>query len=470
MFQAELSGWLWMPKAAFADLQGTRERLTFVPKKRGDDPPQPTEMFAEEGDRIGIPAALGMEWFGGRVAVLDRTTRGEPFLSECERPDPNHPAVRDPAAQAALMAAMEEHVSNNPWPLRFRVEAATGTGKTVLGAWLAGGVVRRKALVLSHLSRINDQWVDAFHRLLGVPLERIGRCYGGAKEWRDRDVVVSTYQSMMNPGSWPEDFYRQFGCVVADENHRAAAHAFSRAMWQFPAAVKFGLSATQRRRDGAHVVVEAHLGKVALTGQAAALPLKVYPVWHRSSREPWGKDHGARTKCLATDPRRNARIARIVKQMHAEGRYVLVVSEKVYHLEALRELCAQAGIPEGDMGLFVAQRNGFKVEVVNGREQRVATKVKVKQVELDRVLRECRVVLATYGMVKEGVDVPRWDAGIDATPQSAAVQLVGRVRRPLPGKREPIWVTIVDERCDRSLWYYRQRLKDYEACGAEVVA
>jgi hypothetical protein len=75
----------------------------------------------------------------------------------------------------------------------------------------------------------------------------------------------------------------------------------------------------------------------------------------------------------------------------------------------------------------------------------------------------------TYGMMKEGIDIPRLDGGIDATPQSDAIQLVGRIRRPHEGKRDALWITLVDSRCDRSIRYYGSRLEEYRSAGMEVM-
>ena len=469
---ATLDGWLWVPKSYFVDVEEIKRLLTFTPKQRGDKVPEPIQMYQEgtSGDVLGVPQAWGLAHFGDKIEIVDRSTNGESFLSECQRPNPNHPAVADPAAQAHFLAEMEAK-SSQSGSLRFRAEAPTGTGKTVVGAWVAGGVVRRKTIVLSHLQRINDQWVQTFRDILGVPEHRIGMIQDGRKDWQDKDVVVGTLQSVaLKPGAFPEEFYRSFGCMICDEVHRCGAPAFSQAMWQFPAAVRFGLSATHERKDGADAVIRNHLGEVEVRSRATALPMEVWPVWYEAKGKVWGDNHGARVLCITRDRERNERIIRFIKRMYDAGRNSLVVGDKVDHLEQLMGMAERAGVPKQAMGQFTSERTTMKRVMAGERWQEVKKREKIKAHELERVKQESQIIFATYGMFKEGIDVPRLDSGIDVTPRSDATQLIGRIRRPYPDKKLPVlWVTIVDAKSGPFLGYYKSRLAEYEASGAKVV-
>lgn len=460
----------------FPQLEQTKKDLTFKPKKRGPEKPEPIVLYRDAPERgwIAVPPAWGMRHLGPYLDVVDQTTQGEPFLSPCNPPDPNHPAVRDPVAQAKFIADMTAHVTQNPWPMSFRGKADTGTGKTVVGSWIAGGIVRRKTLILSHKTRINDQWVGAFHNIMGVPLERIGMVQEGRKDWRDKDVVISTLQSIaLTPGSMPAEFYQSFGCVVPDEVHRCGAPQFSQALWQFPAAVKFGLSATHKRKDGAEVVIDAFLDEIAVESRAAATPIQIYPIWYRTSQKLWGDTHGARVMCLTRDVARNRRIVGLIKRMYDAGRNILVVGEVVQHLQDLMSMCARAGIPRTYMGQYTATLKEVVEKPVpnSNRMQRTRRTKPQKKAELERVKIESRVIFSTYGMIEEGVDIPRLDGGIDVTPRARGTQIIGRVRREHEGKRWPaIWLTMVDQESPVFMRYYESRLAEYIESGAEVIS
>ena len=123
------------------------------------------------------------------------------------------------------------------------------------------------------------------------------------------------------------------------------------------------------------------------------------------------------------------------------------------------------------MGQFTSEVRETKKVQAGDRYQEVTRKKKQSQATLAKILEHSQLIFATYGMIKEGVDIPRLDGGIDATPRSDATQLIGRLRRPHVGKKSPaLWVTLVDANCDRSLRYYQQRLVEYEQAGAEVMS
>ena len=61
-----------------------------------------------------------------------------------------------------------------------------------------------------------------------------------------------------------------------------------------------------------------------------------------------------------------------------------------------------------------------------------------------RIARECRIILATYGIFDTGTDIPRLDCGIEATPRSKLAQALGRILRTSRGKSTPIWFGIED--------------------------
>lgn len=66
------------------------------------------------------------------------------------------------------------------------------------------------------------------------------------------------------------------------------------------------------------------------------------------------------------------------------------------------------------------------------------------------------------------VDIPRLNAGIDATPRSDAIQLIGRIRRPYPDKKKPLWYTIVDRKSKVFVRHYNSRKREYLANNMEV--
>jgi superfamily II DNA or RNA helicase len=214
------------------------------------------------------------------------------------------------------------------------------------------------------------------------------------------------------------------------------------------------LTATPDRKDGRTSLLTNYFGHD--TGEVKGTNMKplacsayVVNTDCRAKAKPFGNtvmQIGMLTTAVAADKRRNRLIASIVMRGYEAGRHILVLSDRIEQLKTLRRLLQ---IPKSEMGLFISAAS---------------------QERLNLIKSECAVILATYGMMKEGQDIPRLDMGVDATPRSEGVQAIGRIRRRMPGKRRPIWVTLFDSNGSSLLQGISgARIKDYKACGVDVV-
>lgn len=135
-----------------------------------------------------------------------------------------------------------------------------------------------------------------------------------------------------------------------------------------------------------------------------------------------------------------------------KNRNILLISDRISHLEAMQGILVHLGIPSEHIGMFSGAVKGDKD--VSGKKKLT------KKQKLDDVVKnpKYRVILATYAMMKLGIDIPRLDMGIDISPKSEAVQTVGRIRRPFPNKPTPVWFTVVDSsRKFQALYHSRER-------------
>lgn len=457
-----LDGWLWVPVERVGDVNVLKRTLVHQPRSRQGEPaPLPVPLFddriEQDAGYIGLPAAYGLQRWS---LDEDHSVLGDAMQPPPRLPDPNHPRVRDPVAQARFMEDLYQGFRTHR---TFCATAPTGSGKTVC-ALHATARLGRKTLILVHLSRLMDQWVEEIKDKLGIPEERIGIQQGERCEFEGKDYVVGMLQSL-NQRPYQNAFYRSFGTVVFDEVHKIGTAYFAPACGMFAARYKLGLSATMKRRDGGDKVFFHHLGDIKVTSDAEAMPMKVYTLAYRNDhyRHPLKSemDHGKVIYALVRDETRNRLIARTVKRFYDTGRNALIVSDNVDHLQTLITLAEELGVPRSAMGQYTS--------AVHTREGKTVKKRPQKAAALSYVKENSRLIFATYGMITEGIDIPRLDAGIDASPRSLATQLVGRIRRPMPGKKEPVWITLLDDDCPLALKYYKSRVRDYLASNAEVV-
>jgi superfamily II DNA or RNA helicase len=78
---------------------------------------------------------------------------------------------------------------------------------------------------------------------------------------------------------------------------------------------------------------------------------------------------------------------------------------------------------------------------------------------------ESDVVVGTYPMAQEGLDVPEFDTLFLATPQTSVEQAVGRIMRECDGKKKPLVVDYVDSKISICSGMFRTRSRVYSKLG-----
>jgi len=332
------------------------------------------------------------------------------------------------------------------------IVAPCGSGKTVIGSEVAlrAGY---STCILVHKDFLAQQWEEAFRMLLpGVIIGRLKRdqCDTGITH----QVVLASTQSVTNHRrEYSPEFYSSFGLVIADEIHRYGAEIWQQAITKFSARLRLGLTATAYRSDGMWQVITDHFGSsvVELHGQTL-IPI-IYPVRTTArshlnlGTQPWLTKTMRRAKLvteLCDNESRNEVVVRNLKKAYDAKRRVLVISERRKQLSWIADRLLYYGI--SDVGSYVG-----------GMKQSVLDESATKQ-----------IILTTYQMAKEGLDIPDLDVLIMASPQAHIQQTVGRILRIREGKRTPVVVDFIDSEVPElgGLWFSRR--KEYEALGYEI--
>jgi len=235
---------------------------------------------------------------------------------------------------------------------------------------------------------------------------------------------------------------------------------FCQSMPLFRARYRIAATATPTRKDGCMKMVHNCFGPVSVRLNGDALPCECKVI--RYSDPFYAKIKAAPLpvllKVISKSYGRNRLIADHVKALHKDGRNVLVLSDRIEHLQTLQTLLNQRGIKEG-IGLFVGSYTVGGKRKQTGQGYLTAVRDDPKY----------SIILATYSMMKEGVNIPRLDAGIDATPRADGIQAIGRIRRPLPNKRMPIWLTMIDEGLPLFEGFARARMREYQKSKVTIL-
>jgi superfamily II DNA or RNA helicase len=392
------------------------------------------------GCRDDLEALLGSA--GSTLAVEDRCQAGEPldlrFQGELT-------PVQEQAARALLSHDTGVFV------------APPGVGKTVVGTYLVAAR-GRSTLILVHRQPLLDQWVAQLRMFLGLDPKAIGQIGAGKRRPTGR-LDVAMLQSLVREGRI-DDVVASYGHVIVDECHHVPAVSFERVLSEVKARYLTGLTATPRRRDGLHPILEMQLGPVRFAvdakSQAARRPFDHRLIVRETAFTGGTLDptQGIQTlyAALAADERRNRVILDDVVQAIQEGRSPILLTERKDHLEhlatRLRPFVRHLVVLQG--GMTPSERREVMAQIESIQED------------------EPRLVLATGRYIGEGFDDARLDTLFLTMPVSwkgTLVQYAGRLHRLHPGKTEVRIYDYVDREVPLFRRMFEKRLRGYRAIG-----
>lgn len=359
--------------------------------------------------------------------------------------------------QSRVIREFTRHVENGK--RGFILEAPPGFGKTVTAIKMLE-VVGQKTLVVVPRSNLIKQWVERLGEHSSLRESEVGWVEGGKGDWRNKKVVVGLVHSLALD-RYSDEFRKTFGCVVFDEVDRSVPPAtFAPVVSMFPSLYRIGMSAVVKRQDGMEVVFEYHMGGVRLSGgdEGRMKPTVLVHFYPDSS----GYVHmgsarlnrrGMLISRLGENFSRNHIVANYVKLIWKSDRRCLVLSDRKMQLQQLRGFLMEMKIPDRDIGYYMRS---------------LASGVEIPESERRRVGRECKVILATYGMFSIGTDIPDLAGLVYATPQSEVKQSSGRIERLLEGKKDPVVVDMVDVHYSDAMRWFEKRNQVYQSLGLKV--
>jgi superfamily II DNA or RNA helicase len=335
--------------------------------------------------------------------------------------------------------------------------APPGSGKTVVAINLIASR-KRNTLILVNRQHLLDQWIKQLAVFLEIDPARIGRIGGGVRRAGGL-IDVAMLQSLIRKGK-VNDAIGGYGQVIVDECHHVPAFSFERVMSQVRSRYVTGLTATPKRRDGLDPITQMQMGPIVRKStadpmdQGAGVTRKLIlgeTEYEYLGPEPEPSIHALHEDLIADDDR-NDLIVRDVARALAAGRSPIILTERLNHLDALRERL------EGVARHVLVFKGGGSA---SARRRSLASLGDIPD-------GESRVLLATGRYIGEGFDDPRLDTLFVTMPFSwtgAVVQYVGRLNRPYPGKSELRVYDYADLKVPMYASMLRRRLAGYRTVG-----
>ena len=253
---------------------------------------------------------------------------------------------------------------------------------------------------------------------------------------------------------YPQDMFNSFGLTIVDECHHISSEVFSRSLQKIVTKYVLGLSATMQRKDGLTRVFKMFLGEIIYK----EVREKNDPVLVKAIEFITNDDEFNETaRDYRGNPAYSTMITKLCSYSH-RSEFILKILK--------RELEEK---PEQQV-MILAHNKNLLIYLFKAIEYRNIASVGyyvggMKECDL-KASESKKVIIATYAMASEALDIKSLTTLILATPRTDVTQAVGRILRV---KHErPLVVDILDTHdVFKRQWGKRRRF--YEKSNYKII-
>ena len=310
---------------------------------------------------------------------------------------------------------------------RFVLGDFTVTHNTVLSLDIISQL-KKKTLIIVHKEFLLNQWVERIQQFL--PGARVGRIQGQIVDIEEKDIVIGMLQSL-SMKDYHESTFQSFGLTIIDEVHHISSEVFSCALFKIVTKYTLGLSATMNRKDGTTKVFKMFLGEVVFKGKRdEEHDVIVRAIEYTSGDEDFKK--------VSTDFRGNVQYSTMISKLCAfnpRSEFILRVIGDMLKENPTQQIMILAH----NRNLLTYFHDAIKCRNISSVGYYVGG---MKEAAL-KESESKKVIVASYAMAAEGLDIKTLTTLIMATPKTDIEQSVGRILRERHGS--PVVVDIIDE-------------------------
>jgi superfamily II DNA or RNA helicase len=405
-------------------------------------------VYRENNNKIYIPRFYGIERYGFPVKSMFRSTKND--LRE------------DLIFSAPLFEFQEKIVEIYMKHVEKKVhedeggggilEVPCGKGKTVMALKILS-LLRKKTIILVHKEFLMDQWIERIETFL--PGALIGRIQGKDYDIEGKDIVMGMIQTIYDKDHYD---FSSFGLTIIDEVHHLGSEQFSRCLLKVITPYMLGISATVERKDKLSTLLFMFIGpkiysetRMSETGEEKEISnVEVRCILYKHSEAEFNES--------LFDFRGNPQFSRMISKLcDFQPRTNFIV-------KVLLDLIEEA--PDSQM--IVLSQNlrllDFIMDEIKATELCGFYIGGMKKIALEDAAKK-KIILATYAMAAEGLDIKTLTTLVMITPRTDIVQSVGRILRIKHEK--PIIVDIVDSH-DMFQNQWKKRKAFYKQCNYKI--
>jgi len=329
------------------------------------------------------------------------------------------------------------------------LEVPCGRGKTIMALKIIS-LIKKKTLIIVHKEFLMNQWIERIRDFL--PDAKVGKIQGSIFDVENKDIVIGMVQTLYDK-DYSSEAFSCFGLTIIDEVHRIGSEQFSKTLFKTITPCMLGISATVERKDKLTKILYMFIGEKIYTEKREDDDMvSVRAVKYVSTDSDFNEveydfkgtaKYSTMISKLCEYGPRSDFIIRIVKDLIEEEpeNQIMILCHNRSLLSYLYEGIVHRNI--STVGYYVG-----------GMKQDKLVETESKQ-----------IVLATYAMAAEALDIKSLSTLIMVTPKTDITQSVGRILRE---KHEnPIVVDIVDtHELFENQW--KQRKRFYKKCNYRI--
>lgn len=306
------------------------------------------------------------------------------------------------------------------------LDVEPGKGKTVMALNIISKI-KSKTLVVVHKSFLMNQWKERIEQF--IPGAKVGFIQGKTIDTEDKDIVIGMLQTLSTK-IFSEELINDFGLTVYDECHHLSAEVFSQVMIRINTNYTLGLSGTMTRKDGLTKVFKWFVGPVVHKEKSDAQEEVLIKALY--FEDPENDEYNNVETDFKGNPQYSKMISKIcsnenrtnmilnVIQYELKDNYDQQIMILAHNKSLIGELFDKTKIFENSVGLYIG---GMKDSQLKESESK-------------------KVIIATYAMASEGLDIKTLTTLCMATPKTDVCQSVGRILRSK--HKRPLVIDIVD--------------------------
>ena len=376
-------------------------------------------VYRESATKLYLPIYYGLAKFGNPSDT--RISIGEDICV------PFNGSLRD--YQEPVINKTLEYFHTTSTPISSGLlELPCAWGKTG-GALYMVSQLAKKTLVIVHKSFLMNQWIERIAQFL--PTARVGKIQGTVIDIENKDIVLCMLQSL-SMKEYSTEMFSGFGFTIIDEVHHISSQTFSCALFKVLTKYMIGLSATLNRKDGTTHVIKMFIGDVIYKGvREERLNVKVMGYHYQTTDAAFNETvldwkgnpmYSTMITKLCEYYTRSEFILDIIQRHYLENtsQQIMVLAHNKSLLKYLHDAIEARQLCNGSVGYYVG---GMKEDALKISETKT-------------------IIIATYSMASEALDIKTLTTLVMATPKTDIEQAVGRILREKHSA--PLIIDIID--------------------------